>query len=127
MGKSPVSSPLADLRERLPGLMFGDQQRLRRRIEGARKIRDAQALDSVADEIASDVAAAELRVEQRRAAMPRISYPEQLPVSARRDDLLEAIRDNQVVIVAGETGSGKTTQIPKMCLELGRGVQGVIG
>ena len=55
-----------------------------------------------------------------------VSYPEELPVSARRDDLLAAIRDNQVVIVAGETGSGKTTQLPKMCLELGRGVRGAI-
>ena len=127
MGTSPVSSPLADLRERLPELMLTDQRRLRRRIEGARKIRDATARDNVAAEIADDLAAAELRVEQRRAAVPAISYPQQLPVSARRDDLLEAIRDNQVVIVAGETGSGKTTQIPKMCLELGRGVQGVIG
>ena len=54
-------------------------------------------------------------------AAPQISYPPELPVSARRDDLLAAIRDNQVVIVAGETGSGKTTQLPKICLELGRG------
>ncbi len=59
--------------------------------------------------------------------MPRISYPEQLPVSQKKDEILAAIRDHQVVIVAGETGSGKTTQIPKICLELGRGVQGLIG
>ncbi|WP_335726561.1 ATP-dependent RNA helicase HrpA [Pseudonocardia sp. HH130630-07] len=60
-------------------------------------------------------------------APPRISYPEILPVSARRDDIAAAIRDNQVVIVAGETGSGKTTQLPKICLELGRGLHGMIG
>ncbi|MBB6378410.1 ATP-dependent helicase HrpA [Pseudonocardia eucalypti] len=54
----------------------------------------------------------------------RISYPPELPISARRDDLAAAIRDNQVVIVAGETGSGKTTQLPKICLELGRGTGG---
>jgi ATP-dependent helicase HrpA len=52
---------------------------------------------------------------------PTITYPPELPVSARRDDLLAAIRDHQVVVVAGETGSGKTTQLPKLCLELGRG------
>ncbi|CAM3423508.1 ATP-dependent RNA helicase HrpA [Nocardioides dubius] len=57
----------------------------------------------------------------------QISYPPQLPVSARRDDIAEAIRDHQVVIVAGETGSGKTTQLPKICLELGRGSSGLIG
>ncbi len=63
----------------------------------------------------------------RAAAVPRISYPPTLPVSARRADIAAAIRDHQVVIVAGETGSGKTTQIPKICLELGRGVHAMIG
>lgn len=56
-----------------------------------------------------------------------IAYPEELPVSERRDDIMNAIRDNQVVIIAGETGSGKTTQIPKMCLDLGLGEKGLIG
>ena len=56
-----------------------------------------------------------------------ITYPEELPVSERRDDIMNAIRDNRVVIIAGETGSGKTTQIPKMCLELGLGEKGLIG
>ncbi len=57
----------------------------------------------------------------------RITYPADLPVSQRRDDIAAAIRDHQVVIVAGETGSGKTTQLPKICLELGRGEKGLIG
>ena len=56
-----------------------------------------------------------------------ITYPEELPVSERRDDIMNAIRENQVVIIAGETGSGKTTQIPKMCLDLGLGAKGLIG
>ena len=59
--------------------------------------------------------------------MPEITYPEELPVSQKKDEILAAIRDHQVVIVAGETGSGKTTQIPKICLELGRGIRGLIG
>ena len=63
----------------------------------------------------------------RRASVPAISYPAELPVSARREDIAAAIRDHQVVIVAGETGSGKTTQLPKICLELGRGITGLIG
>jgi len=68
------------------------------------------------------------RAEARRAVVvPPITYPEQLPVSARRDEISAAIRDHQVVIVAGETGSGKTTQIPKILLELGRGRDGQIG
>src|SRR5215211_7680436 len=59
--------------------------------------------------------------------MPTISYPPELPVSQRRDEIARAIRDHQVVVVAGETGSGKTTQLPKICLELGRGTAGLIG
>lgn len=59
--------------------------------------------------------------------MPSLTYPENLPIAARRGDLRKAIADHQVVIVAGETGSGKTTQLPKICLELGRGVAGMIG
>jgi ATP-dependent helicase HrpA len=70
-------------------------------------------------------------LEARRAAraglVPEITYPEHLPVVERRDDIAAAIRDHQVVVIAGETGSGKTTQIPKICLELGRGLDGVIG
>ncbi|OMG20726.1 DUF3418 domain-containing protein, partial [Actinomyces naeslundii] len=63
----------------------------------------------------------------RAAAVPTIVYPEELPVSARREEIATAIVEHQVVIVAGETGSGKTTQLPKICLELGRGVTGMIG
>ena len=59
--------------------------------------------------------------------MPDLHYPEHLPVVERREDIAAAIRDHQVVVVAGETGSGKTTQLPKICLELGRGVDGLIG
>lgn len=66
-------------------------------------------------------------MERRAALVPKVAYPEELPVSARREDIAAAIRDHQVVIVAGETGSGKTTQLPKICLELGRGVHGLIG
>ncbi len=67
-------------------------------------------------------------IEARRAAIPAsIRYPDELPVSAARDGIAEAITENQVVVIAGETGSGKTTQIPKIALELGRGVQGMIG
>jgi ATP-dependent helicase HrpA len=66
-------------------------------------------------------------VDRRRALVPQLHYPEDLPVSGRRDDIAAAIRDHQVVVVAGETGSGKTTQLPKICLELGRGVHGMVG
>ncbi|WP_062429605.1 ATP-dependent RNA helicase HrpA [Herbidospora daliensis] len=118
---------LSDLQNRLSGLMLRDQRRLRRRVDGVRKVRDPKARQKILTELSGEVETAEGRVAARREAMPAIGYPAQLPVSQRRDDLLEAIRDHQVVIVAGETGSGKTTQLPKICLELGRGVQGQIG
>jgi ATP-dependent helicase HrpA len=73
------------------------------------------------------VAEAEARKAARVAAVPAVTYPPDLPVTGRREDILSAIRDHQVVVVSGETGSGKTTQIPKMCVELGRGVDGMIG
>ncbi|MGA5701653.1 ATP-dependent RNA helicase HrpA [Peterkaempfera bronchialis] len=122
-----VSAPFADLQARLPELMLRDQRRLERRLDGARRVRNPEARAGVAEEIAAEIGRAELRLEQRRAAVPKITYPEELPVSRKKDDIAAAIRDHQVVIVAGETGSGKTTQIPKICLELGRGLKGLVG
>ncbi|MCZ2859228.1 ATP-dependent RNA helicase HrpA [Blastococcus sp. VKM Ac-2987] len=116
-----------DLRSRLSQLTLLDEHRLRRRLDGLRRTRDAQAREAQRERIAADVAAAEERIARRRAAVPTVSYPEELPVSARRDDIAAALRDAQVVVVAGETGSGKTTQLPKIALELGRGVRGRIG
>ncbi|KAF0847656.1 ATP-dependent RNA helicase HrpA [Nocardia caishijiensis] len=107
------------LRTRLAEVSLRDEHRLRRKLDRARP-EDLPALDA-------EIATAETRVANRRAAVPSITYPEQLPVSARRDDIAAAIAAHQVVIVAGETGSGKTTQIPKICLELGRGIRGTIG
>jgi ATP-dependent RNA helicase HrpA len=126
MSTSPAPT-LPALLERLPELMLRDQRRLGRRLDGARRIRKPEARAAVLAEIADAMEAAERRVAARRAAVPAIGYPPQLPVSQKKDAILEAIRDHQVVIVAGETGSGKTTQIPKICLELGRGVKGLIG
>ena len=112
--------PLVDevsLRE----LTLRDEQRLRRQAQRLRRGNGEGAA-----RFAGQLAEAQARVRRRRASVPEVSYPPQLPVSARRDDLLAAIRDHQVVVVAGETGSGKTTQLPKLCLELGRGVRGAI-
>src|ERR671913_757475 len=64
---------------------------------------------------------------RRLANLPKPTYPDDLPVVARREEIARAIRENQVIIVSGETGSGKTTQLPKICLELGRGSKGLIG
>jgi ATP-dependent helicase HrpA len=115
-----MSAPLTEL-------MLRDEQRMRRRLAGVDKIRNVARRSSVAAQIDAEIAAAQQRVEARRTSVPTITYPDELPISQRRDDIAAAIRDHQVVIVAGETGSGKTTQLPKICLELGRGVRGLIG
>ncbi|MDU7869464.1 MAG: DEAD/DEAH box helicase, partial [Pantoea sp.] len=124
---SPDTSPLASLWSRLDGLMLRDRQRLQRRLQGARKVKNPAAQQGIASELEQDFSAAEQKVAQRRAATPAITFPENLPVSQKQQDIAAAIRDHQVVIVAGETGSGKTTQLPKICLALGRGVTGLIG
>ncbi|WP_406476030.1 ATP-dependent RNA helicase HrpA [Streptomyces sp. NBC_01615] len=118
---------LGDLAPRLAELSLRDAHRLGRRLEGARKIRKPEARSAVFAEIEAEVAKVEVRMAERRTRVPAVTYPEQLPVSQKKDVIADAIRDHQVVIVAGETGSGKTTQIPKICLELGRGVRGMIG
>ncbi|MEV8556092.1 ATP-dependent RNA helicase HrpA [Streptomyces sp. NPDC051917] len=118
---------LGTLAPRLTELSLRDAHRLGRRLEGARKILKPEARAAVLAEIEAEVGKAEVRMAERRSRVPAIGYPEQLPVSQKKDAIAAAIRDHQVVIVAGETGSGKTTQIPKICLELGRGVRGMIG
>ncbi|MFE3181377.1 ATP-dependent RNA helicase HrpA [Streptomyces violascens] len=122
-----MSTSFADLQTLLDGASLRDAHRLGRRLEGARRIRKPEARQAVLDEIAAEAQKSADRIARRSARMPEVSYPEQLPVSQKKDEILQAIRDHQVVIVAGETGSGKTTQIPKICMELGRGLRGMIG
>src|SRR5580704_467703 len=105
-----------------------DQRRLGRRADRAAALRDAAARQRALAGVETELEAALARVEARRQAMPAaITYPAELAVSQRKDEIAAAIRDHQVVIIAGETGSGKTTQLPKICLELGRGIRGQIG
>jgi ATP-dependent helicase HrpA len=101
---------------------FRDAARLGRRLKNLR----GKATPEKLQQISAELAAAEALVAARQAAVPAIGYPE-LPVSDRRDELGKAISEHQVVVVAGETGSGKTTQLPKICLDLGRGIRGTIG
>lgn len=124
---APGAPALGTIAPRLTELSLRDAQRLGRRLEGARKIRKPEARAAVLAEIEGEVTKAAERMAKRRGRVPAVSYPEQLPVSQKKAEIADAIRDHQVVIVAGETGSGKTTQIPKICLELGRGVRGMIG
>ena len=122
-----MTSTPAALRARLPGLMLRDQLRLGRSVSKAAALRDAGAREQALAQVLAELETASARVAARKLAVPAVSYPPELPVSQLKDEIAEVIRDNQVVIIAGETGSGKTTQLPKICLELGRGVTGQIG
>ncbi len=112
--------------------MPADRARLRSRIRGLQRGGNGASKGGRNAERATRQVRADLErsigvYRARKASVPALSYPPDLPVSQRRDDLLEAIREHQVVVVCGETGSGKTTQLPKLCLELGRGVGAMIG
>jgi ATP-dependent helicase HrpA len=125
-----VTTPTIDTHElttRVRALGGADAHRLARRLDGTRRIPDEGKRAGTLERIAADVEKAEQRLARRRASVPAVSYPAELPISARVDDIKAALESHQVVVVAGETGSGKTTQLPKIALELGRGVTGTIG
>ena len=117
---------VSDLNSRIAHCLLKDQFRLRRRLHNCKTLAE-QAKTTQLQRIAADISRSEALRFARAQALPQVSYPPQLPVSEKKDDIKAAIAANQVVIIAGETGSGKTTQIPKICLELGRGVAGMIG
>ncbi len=115
-----LTSDPNDITDLIARSLIRDRHRLRRRLKEAGDAKARSAVQSAAQKSAQ-------RVEQRAQRRLRIDYPEQLPVSGKRDEIARAIERNQVVIICGETGSGKTTQIPKICLDIGRGVFGQIG
>ena len=120
------------LNEAIATCMLADRHPLRRKI---RELQDLQKggqnstakLDKVLADIVGRIAKSHEKFQSRLKALPKPEYELDLPVTARKDEIKTAIEKHQVVIVCGETGSGKTTQLPKICLELGRGVSGLIG
>ena len=109
-------------------IMLVDKRRLSARIHGIGKIKSQEAQQAVAAEIEQQIEQARLRVEQRKSAVKNpIVFPESLPVSQCKAEIEKLLSEHQVIVVAGETGSGKTTQLPKMCLKLGLGNLGTIG
>ncbi len=119
---------VTELRSLLPQAMVPDWVRL-----GARAVRlfkdrlHPDKHDPILNRLLEQARASVALRERRRISVPRVAYPADLPITARKDDIVAAIRANQVVVLAGETGSGKTTQIPKMCLEAGLGIEAKIG
>jgi len=121
----PVRFPT---REDLATCLIGDRPSFRRRLQVLnRRALRGQPIDRELAELRAVIRKSRNLVEQRRAQVPTIEYPPELPVSKRRDEVATLIRNHQVVVLCGETGSGKSTQLPKICLDLGRGIVGRIG
>ncbi len=125
----PLHERLATLKEAIEATVLADRPGFRRRWQGLKRRFDRH--ESVSEHgfqaLHRDVQASLTRVERRLGALPRTTYPADLPVVEQADAVRQAIAEHQVVILCGETGSGKTTQLPKLCLDLGRGVRGFVG
>ncbi|WP_290647722.1 ATP-dependent RNA helicase HrpA [Aquisalimonas sp.] len=118
---------LDELAERVRCALGADRRGFLKRLQGLRKrARAGKPYDHGLRRLSADVATSVARRAQRAASLPTPEFPQDLPVTAHRDALAKAIRDHQVVVVCGETGSGKSTQLPKICVQLGRGVDGMI-
>ncbi len=119
---------IEELKTLLPQCLLHDWVRLGWRLARLLRTRHHQDKhDALLNRLIEEVHASIAFREQRRLNVPQLSYPPDLPITARKDEIVSAIRNHQVVVIAGETGSGKTTQIPKMCLEAGLGIEAQIG
>ena len=119
---------LISLQNRLLECPLRERAALFRRLQNLRRRQRAgQAIERALEQLTAELDAAALRLNERRAALPAPTFDDELPISAHRTAIAAAIRDHPVVVLCGETGSGKTTQLPKICLSLGLGAAGLIG
>lgn len=128
MSQINPSQLISQLEKQLPDCMLVHRFALRRRLQQAKDLlKQQKPIEKSLVDIANAIQKSTQQYQQRLAQLPKPEYPLELPVSGKKDEIALAIQQHQVVIVCGETGSGKTTQLPKICLELGRGVSGLIG
>jgi ATP-dependent helicase HrpA len=127
-----LKSRLHNIRRRIPQAMLLEQEQVGTRL--ARIEKRLRRGGGTGKEPEKEISSLERRLGQsirerelREARRPDVSYPEVLPIAAAKDEIIRAVKENQVIIVSGDTGSGKSTQLPKMCLEAGRGIAGKIG
>lgn len=116
-----------NIKAQLNSCLIKDQIFFRRRLKHIGQIKEANKYAHAIEQLEAKVERSKRLVETKKEAVPTIRFPPELPVSQKSEEIAAAIKDNQVVVVAGETGSGKTTQIPKICMQLGRGIKGQIG
>src|SRR5689334_4197024 len=128
---NPISEKPIDLgalESSVKDCMLRDQRLIRGKIQRiSQLLRTGRPASKLIEIVTQQIESSRARRNQRLGQLPRPAYPAGLPVVETREEIAQAISKNQVVIICGETGSGKTTQLPKICLELGRGVAGLIG
>jgi ATP-dependent helicase HrpA len=128
---APMEPRLAELAGQIDSILLRDRHRARRMLRGIehalREGRDPRDARDMIQGLAADIQRSRDILTRRQQNRPLPMYPQDLPVAQRKDEIARAITENQVIVLAGETGSGKTTQLPKICLELGRGALGMIG
>jgi len=123
-----ISAPQKQgLLDAIAGCLCADRPRLARRLNDLGRERDADKATAQLEQMLAAIQASQERVGQRRERLPALNLNEELPVSQRAEDIIAAIHAHQVLVIAGETGSGKTTQLPKLAMAAGRGVHGIIG
>ncbi|MFC1494965.1 ATP-dependent RNA helicase HrpA [Thermodesulfobacteriota bacterium] len=127
-----ISQDIKNIKLLLPEAILRDRAFILRRLKKVEnstryKKKLKQSPKTVLSELLKKVESSKARRKKRSENIPDISYPEDLPITSKREEIVNAISNNQVLIISGETGSGKSTQIPKMCLEAGRGISGKIG
>ena len=123
-----MDQTLQKLSQTIDQCLLKDQHGLRRKLRTAQqRAKENKPIARLVDEMVACIEASLLSYQQRSESLPTINFPESLPIAEKRAEIAEAIKNNQVVVIAGETGSGKTTQLPKICLDLGLGVKGTIG
>ena len=119
---------LDDLAERVSRSMLSDRHRLERSLTGIQQLmRQGKPFDRKLSGLQRDLERSEKRYSERAAALPAIDFDPTLPINDKREEIRQALADHSVIVVCGETGSGKSTQLPKICLEAGRGVAGMVG
>ncbi|MBL8259841.1 MAG: ATP-dependent RNA helicase HrpA [Candidatus Competibacteraceae bacterium] len=123
-----MEQALISLQTRLADCPVRERAAFARRLSGLlQRARDGKPVERGLEQLSAEIEAAAARLRARRAALPVPGFDDSLPINAHREAIAAAIRDHQVIVICGETGSGKTTQLPKMCLALGFGAAGLIG
>jgi len=128
MSTSSTRTQIEQLKKAISSMMLKDQFSARRKIQSIEsRVKSSKPVDEAVVKLRKHIESSGQQTQMRLQNWPVTNYPDALPVSQKRDDIIQAIKQNQVIVICGETGSGKTTQLPKMCLDAGLGVHAMIG